>query len=305
MASLNLQTDMDSFGVRLDHFLTRNEGLPTRSQFSARNLKVISGDKELKMSLRLKGNEYLTVTWDDEVPSHLEAIRMDLEILYEDNDTLVINKPRGLSVHPGTGKPVPTLVHGIMGYLTEPSEAWEAPERPGIVHRLDKDTTGIILCAKNTKALEFYSKQFRERKVRKTYIALVRGTLPRSTGRVENLLGRDPKHRQRFAVVASGGKNAITEYVIREKREGLALVELNLLTGRTHQLRVHLAHLKCPIIGDILYGRGQKPPLMLHARLLELTLTDGTLKTLVAPLHSSFLERLIEVGFSTLDLAKG
>lgn len=256
----------------MDRFLADLPGLPTRSQLHRLGLVVRAEGRVVGNAYRLRGGERLEVSWRDEPPLGLEPIPMDLTILYEDSDTLVLDKPRGLSVHPGAGRPRPTLVHGILARLQEPPEAWQAPGRPGIVHRLDRETTGVLLCAKNTRALAYYSEQFQRRTVIKKYRAVVRGRPPRTEGELETRLARDPVHRKRFRVVSIGGKPARTAWKVLASNGEASLLDIDLYTGRTHQIRVHLKHLRAPILGDELYGRKSPhiPRQALHAYELRL-----------------------------------
>jgi 23S rRNA pseudouridine1911/1915/1917 synthase len=291
-----LRVDPTARGLRLDQYLSQLSEMPTRSQFHQRGVAVFTQGKELKFSYRLKGHEELLVQWEEERTLALEPVAMELDVLYEDEATLVLNKPRGISVHPGAGQQVPTLVHGILAHLQEPIDRWQEPTRPGIVHRLDKDTTGVLLCAKNTQALEYYASQFRKRTVKKIYLALVRGKPPQSSGLIETLLARDPHHRRRFRVSSDDGKRAITGYQVLATNSTASLLRLNLYTGRTHQIRVHLAHLGCPIFGDHLYARKAEGDLLLHAFRLQVNLYHGGSAVFEAPLPQDFIKRIEQVG---------
>lgn len=214
-------------------------------------------------------------------PATAIAEQIPLDIIYEDDDVLVVNKPAGMVVHPAAGHASGTLVNAVLGH--DPDLQGVGDEaRPGIVHRLDKDTSGLILVAKNDRAHRDLQAKFADRRIVKIYHALLDGWPKTSTGRIEAAIGRDPNDRQRMAVVpAIKGRMAITEYRVLEHFENLGRgrhtwVEVNLLTGRTHQIRVHFAYLKCPITGDTVYGHA-KPSLpvgrqCLHAARLTLTL---------------------------------
>jgi len=207
-----------------------------------------------------------------------------LVVVYEDSSLLVVDKPAGMVVHPAPGHPGGTLVNALLAYLPELAASAGAPPgeaaaRPGIVHRLDRDTSGLILVAKNEKTRRALQRQFKERQVHKAYLALLDGHLQPAWGRIEAPLGRDPHHRQRIAVLP-GGREAITEYHVLEPFShpvgpvagDYTLVEAEPLTGRTHQIRVHLASIGHPVAGDRVYGRRRSSlPLtrqFLHARRL-------------------------------------
>lgn len=305
MPTRRLRVEPSGRGQRVDRYLAGLEGLPSRSQLQRLDVHVSCGNKTLKPSHRLQGGELLVVSWQDEEPLALEPLPMDLSILYEDADTLVIDKPRGLSVHPGAGKHVPTLVHGILAHLKEPPSGWPAPVRPGIVHRLDKETTGVMVCAKNPAALDWYAAQFRNRSVSKVYLAIARGRPSRDKGTLDTQIVRDPVHRKRFCVSTTGGKRAVTAFEVVSCAQAASLLRLGLLTGRTHQIRVHLAHLGCPILGDVIYSRSAAGPLMLHSWKLSLTLTDGRQVEFTAPLPSDFKERLVELGLEAFPETRG
>lgn len=195
---------------------------------------------------------------------------MDLRVVYEDEDLLVIDKPAGLVVHPGPGHPTGTLVHGLLGR----GRAWSTiggTERPGIVHRLDRDTSGLMVVARNDAAHRELARQLQQRVMTRRYRAIVVGEVADRAARIEAPIGRDRKHRQRMAVVA-GGREAITEFRRLGVAGGHSLLDVGLGTGRTHQIRVHLAYIKHPVLGDPVYGH--RSPLIgrpaLHAQALTL-----------------------------------
>jgi 23S rRNA pseudouridine1911/1915/1917 synthase len=188
------------------------------------------------------------------VPTDLVPESIPLDIVFENDDLLVVNKPAGMVVHPAAGHESGTLVHAALAHAPE-MEGINGEERPGVVHRLDKDTSGLILLAKNDRAQRWLQDQFRLRKVKKVYMALVDGHPPTPQGRVEAPIGRDPSHRKQMAVVPiTRGREAVTEYFTLESFLQHTYIEAHPLTGRTHQIRLHLAFLGCPIVGDRLYG---------------------------------------------------
>ncbi len=188
-------------------------------------------------------------------PVDLLPESIPLRVIFENKDVLVVDKPAGMVVHPAAGHTSGTLVNAALAHMPD-LEGIGGELRPGIVHRLDKDTSGLILIAKNERAHRFLQDQFRLRQVKKIYLALVDGKPPTPEGRIEAPIARDPAHRKRMAVVSPGrGRDAVTEYFTREVFPLHTLVEAHPLTGRTHQIRLHLAFLGCPIVGDTVYGR--------------------------------------------------
>lgn len=189
------------------------------------------------------------------VPSGLVGEDIPLDIIFENDDLLIVNKPAGMVVHPAAGHDSGTLVHAVLGYDPD-LEGIGGEERPGLVHRLDKETSGLIVLAKNERAHRWLQDQFRLRTVEKTYLALVDGMPPTPTGRVEASVGRDPSHRKKMAIVTAGkGREAVSEYKTLEAFKNHTLLEFHPHTGRTHQIRLHCQFLGCPIVGDSIYGR--------------------------------------------------
>jgi len=230
------------------------------------------------------------------LPAGVAAEVMPLDILYEDTTLLILNKPAGLVVHPGAGHATGTLVHGLLAHTRQLSSV-AGPAKPGLVHRLDKDTSGLMVVAKDDAAHRALAKQFADRTVRRTYVAIVRGRVPRERGVIAAPLGRHPKDRQRVAVQPAGrGREAITHYRVLGRFPGMTLLELTPQTGRTHQLRVHLAHLGHPIVGDPKYSgsaRGPATRQLLHAaRLGFVHPATGELVEFTAPWPAVFTEVL-------------
>ena len=222
-----------------------------------------------------RGNR-ITVRIPPPAPTELVAEDIPLDIVFENESLVVVNKRAGMVVHPAAGHSSGTLVNAMLGYDPD-IEGIGGEERPGVVHRLDKETSGLILLAKNERAHRWLQDQFRLRKVEKTYLALVDGKPPTPAGRVEAHIGRDPSHRKRMAIVPeSRGREAISEYKTLESFRHHTLLEFHPLTGRTHQIRLHCAFLGCPIVGDEVYGR-KKPSVevdrhFLHAYRLTIIL---------------------------------
>lgn len=214
------------------------------------------------------------------VPSGLVAEDIPLDIIFENDDLIVVNKPAGMVVHPAAGHASGTLVNAVLGYDPD-MEGIGGEERPGLVHRLDKETSGLIVLAKNEQAHNWLQSQFRLREVEKTYLALVDGKPPTPAGRVEAPIGRDPSHRKKMAIVHPGkGREAVSEYKTVESFSAHTLLEFHPHTGRTHQIRLHCQFLGCPIVGDTVYGR-RNPSVdisrhFLHAFRLKIILPGET-----------------------------
>ena len=231
--------------------------------------------------------------------------QIPLEILFEDNDLIVISKPAGLVVHPGAGHREHTLVNALLHHCPTLSGIG-GKERPGIVHRLDKETSGCLVIAKNDQAHRGLSIQFAARSVEKIYLALVAGKLRRTAGVIEEKIGRHPVDRQRMSVTSSRGRAAKTEYRVVRSSDKMSLVECELHTGRTHQIRVHLHHLGHPVLGDKVYApklTKDYPRQMLHAWKLGFQHPrTGEWKSFAAPLPNDFTDAIRSIGLSGLSL---
>jgi 23S rRNA pseudouridine1911/1915/1917 synthase len=291
-------------GMRADLFLSDVLGLLSRSQVRSRGAAFRVNGKAAKASRRLKSGDEFEAEWPDEKKLELAAEDIPLTVLYEDDDVIAIDKAQGMVVHPGNGHSSGTLVNALLGRLV--AADFPDPARAGIVHRLDKDTSGVIIAAKHPTALEKAQAEFRARRTEKRYLAIVRGGPREGSGRIVNLLARHPVDRKRFAVVpasevddprdlaesAHRGKIAISEWKVLARWKAYSLVVVSIKTGRTHQIRVHLSHLGCPILGDAVYGvkdaRFPKATLMLHAWRLALTLPSGARREFRAPMPSRF-----------------
>jgi len=261
---------VDSEPARLDLVVGVMDGL-TRSM--ARRLieagqVTVDGTKE-KPSLKLRGGEKVVVTIPPPVPAEPAAETIPLEILYEDIDLVVVNKPAGMVVHPGAGNASGTLVNALLGHCHDLSGIG-GELRPGIVHRIDKDTTGLLVVAKNDPAHRSLSQQFKEHTIKRVYLALVFGSPKADKGRIESAIGRHPVDRKRMSGAARRGKKAVTHWQAVSRYLGVTLMRLKLETGRTHQIRVHLCEAGHPLVGDTVYGGSGRLATIQDTQLREL-----------------------------------
>lgn len=268
---------------RLDAFALEKHPTLSRSNIQTliRNAKITVNNEQQKTGYMLKKGDVVTIEFDEAELSIIPSI--DLPILYEDDDCLVIDKPIGILSHSkGVFNPEATVASFIASKVTDMSG-----DRAGIVHRLDRATSGVMICAKNKVALSWLQKQFAIRKVKKTYYAVIESGLVPAEAIIDMPIERDPKNRKQFRV-GLNGKAAKTNYKIIADGSKYSLVELAPLTGRTHQLRVHLKHLKRPVVGDEVYGGKPADRLMLHAHSLEITLPSKARKTFLSTTPSEF-----------------
>lgn len=257
-------------GERVDLYLSLLlSGDITRSQIQRliREQVISVNGISVKANYHIKSGDSISIDIPPPVkPSHISPEEIPLDIIFEDKHIVVINKESGMTVHPGAGRPTGTLVNALL-FRCKDLSGIGGVERPGIVHRIDKDTSGIIVCAKNDKAHLSLSTQFKERQVKKIYKAIVSGVVKNAKGRIDIPIGRDRKDRKKMSSRTSKGKNAVTEFKVVERYKDTSLLEITILTGRTHQIRVHLAHIGYPVVGDAIYGKkkDKSKHLMLHA----------------------------------------
>jgi len=292
--------DQINSSIRLDRYVSEVLGVLSRSQIKARQLKGKINGKNVKLSRIVKKGDNLELIWDDAPPFNLLPENIPLEIIYEDAKCVVINKAQGMVVHPGAGNRQGTLANALYyRRLVNGGKNTNESIRPGIVHRLDKETSGVIVAAYDDEAHAFLAEQFKLRKTKKNYIAIVQGVPKEPKGKIETFLARDPKDRKKFAVSESG-RSTITYYKTIKTwriRNGAyySLILLRPRTGRTHQLRVHLRHIGVPILGDPMYGSADKmfskASLMLHSRKLAITIPGETEERIFsAPMPQRFKE---------------
>ncbi len=255
--TITLQMPEEAGGRRIDLFLASlNLDLDlsrSRIQGLIRSGRITVNDKRVKPNFRLHGQEKVRVVIPEVVPPAILPSPIPLTILYEDPDLIVLDKPPGMVVHPAPGNPEGTLVNALLYHCRDLSGIGGV-ERPGIVHRLDKDTSGVMMAAKNDRTHRSLSAQIKARTVKKIYIAIVQGKVESNSGVIEAPIGRHENQRKKMTVRARRGRSAVTEYVVRERFERNTLLRLRLRTGRTHQIRVHLAHIHHPVVGDPVYG---------------------------------------------------
>lgn len=273
MDSFSLIVSPDHLGQRLDKFLADQLLDLSRSRLQALiegGHVRISPDRKVSCSLKLKEGDLVTVQVPPPEEATPRAVDIHLNIIYEDEDLLVINKEAGMVVHPAPGHTDDTLVNALLAHCGESLSGIGGVKRPGIVHRLDKETSGLMVVAKNDKAHQKLTEQFSDRSLSRIYAALVWGLVTPAEGTITTQIGRHPGNRQKMAVVSWGGREAVTHYHTlshypkgNEPAMGLTLVECKLATGRTHQIRVHMHHIGHPLLGDPLYGHTPKGALKL------------------------------------------
>lgn len=263
--------EMEDEGTRVDTWLASQSQL-SRSKIvqMIKSQKVLVNGEVTKASMLLSVDDEVMMEEYEVKPLDLTPVNMELDIVYEDDDVIVVNKPRGLVVHPGAGTVDPTLVHGLLYHTNQLSS--EDPIRPGIVHRIDKDTSGLLVVAKNDDAHQFLAAQLADKTMSRRYLALVHGKFEHLKAKVDAPIGRDAQFRQKMAVTDKNSKHAVTHLTLRESFDQFTLLECALETGRTHQIRVHMQYIGFPIVGDPLYSFKNTPNTqgqLLHAYQLQ------------------------------------
>lgn len=261
--------------------------------------KIFVNNKKEKPSYKTKLNDIIKIQEIEIKELNIKPEDIPIEIIYEDNDIIVVNKPKGLVVHPANGNPDGTLVNAIMNICKESLSGIGGALRPGIVHRLDKDTSGLLIIAKNDKSHINLSNQIKNREIIKKYIALVKGVVKENKATIDMPIGRSNSDRKKMAV-RKDGKNAVTHFEVLKRYKDYTLLDIKIDTGRTHQIRVHLANIGYPVVGDMVYSNGKNPfgviGQMLHAKSLEFKhpITGKILK-LEAPIPEYFQKVLDEL----------
>jgi 23S rRNA pseudouridine1911/1915/1917 synthase len=292
--------------VRLDKYIASLPNGMNRSKLKSGVLEIVVNGKKSKLSEKVSAGDKIDIEWEDNIPTDILPENIPLSVLYENENVTVVNKKQGIVTHPAAGNWSGTLVNALLYHWGRDSVPQQkdvsksillAQRRPGIVHRLDKDTSGIIITAKNRYAEEWLQKQFQDRFVRKDYIAIVTGRPPHDHGIIQTHIIRDPKNRKRYKASTDtcSGKFADTRYRCIACYGPYSLLRLSLKTGRTHQIRVHLKFIGCPILGDPIYGRATKntpfsdSSLMLHSFMLKIKLPgESRMTSFKAPVPKRF-----------------
>ncbi len=284
--------------MRLDKALSILDNALSRSiiQKQLENGDVLVNGKREKASYKTKLNDEILMKEIEPKEIELKAQDIPIDIVYEDSDIIVVNKPKGMVVHPANGNPDGTLVNAIMNICKDSLSGIGGEIRPGIVHRIDKDTSGLLIVAKNDKAHINLSEQIKNREITKKYVALVRGVIKENFATIDMPIGRSDKDRKKMAV-RKDGKKAVTHFDVIERFDGFTYLDIKIDTGRTHQIRVHMAEIGYPIVGDMVYSNGKNPfgveGQMLHAKSLDFKHpTTGKQMHLEAPLPEYFEEVL-------------
>ena len=287
---------VEESGKRLDAYITSIDSEITRTaaqRLIEQGNILVNGEKK-KTAYKVSNGDVITIEKEEPKEIELKAQNIPIDIIYEDDDIIVVNKPKGMVVHPANGNPDGTLVNAIMAICKDSLSGIGGEIRPGIVHRLDKDTSGLLIVAKNDKAHINMSEQIKNHEVKKTYIALVRGVVKENEATIDMPIGRSTSDRKKMAVIKTG-RNAVTHIKVLKRYNKYTLLQVNIETGRTHQIRVHLSYIGYPIIGDSTYSNGKNEfgviGQCLHAKCLEFKhpITGAEMK-LEAPLPKYFEE---------------
>ncbi|MGP1586983.1 MAG: RluA family pseudouridine synthase [Treponemataceae bacterium] len=297
MPKIELAVENLKENIRLDSYVAQNSENFSRSRLKNGTDCVYLNDKKAKFSTKVKNGDKIFLEWTEPIPEKIEPENIFLNIIYEDKNVCVVNKKQGMVTHPACGNWNGTLVNALLFHCKKTE--CTVSQRPGIVHRLDKDTTGTIICAKNVESELWLQKQFKDRRVKKEYIAIVKGIPKEKFGNVKVNMIRDPKNRKRFTVTKDSqkGKFSHTVYSCIASYGPYSLMKLRLKTGRTHQIRVHMKYLGCPILGDSIYGTKDKifdsATLMLHSSKMSIRLPNSnTFSVFKSPTPVRFLKVL-------------
>ena len=300
MTAYTLTTELCDEGLRLDRFLSEELEDHSRSflqKLIKEGLVTVDG-KPVKANYRLSAGQQVSAQVREPEEVNIEPQEMPLDILYEDGDVCIVNKPKGMVVHPAAGHYRDTLVNGIMYHCQDSLSGINGSLRPGIVHRIDKDTTGALIICKNDKAHSCIAEQLKEHSITRRYRAIIIGNLSEDEGTVDAPIGRHPTQRKKMAVNRNNGKRAVTHYRVLARFRGYTYIECRLETGRTHQIRVHMASIGHPLLGDTVYGPAKQayPSLegqTLHAMVIGFVHpTTGAYMEFEAPLPAYFAELL-------------
>lgn len=285
----------DGVGERVDKHVAAHTNMSRQSvQTLIKEGNILVNNKQVKNNYVLARDDEISIAIQERTSFSLKPEPMSLDVRYEDEHLLIVNKPRGLVVHPAPGHATGTLLHGLLAY-TSLSDVY-GEERQGIVHRIDKDTSGLLLIAKHNDVHERLAEQLKYRNIERKYKAIVHGSILHEKGTIDAPIGRDPKNRKRMAVTDHHGKEAVTYFQVLERFQDYTFVECELVTGRTHQIRVHMAYIGHPVAGDPLYGRKKTLPIdgqALHAFSLTFVhpMTDETI-AIEAPLPDDMVKEL-------------
>ncbi len=306
MKEYNLTVEEDLENERIDRYVTSVLADLSRSYIQklieSGNITVYG--KPVRSSYKVKPDDVIRVITPDSVIPDIVAENIPLDILYEDNDVIVVNKPKGMVVHPAPGHYEHTLVNALMYHCGSDLSGINGVMRPGIVHRIDKDTSGSLIVCKNDKAHDMIARQLADHSIKREYMAIVTGVIDDDFGTVDAPLGRSASNRMKIAITPSG-KRAVTHYEVLKRFDSFTLIKCILETGRTHQIRVHMASTGHPVAGDTVYGNGAKTPVetdgqALHAHILGfMRPSDGEYTETIAPLpdyFESFIKRCEKVG---------
>lgn len=302
MEILSYKVSAEECGVRIDRFLSEKNDEFSRSylQKLLKEQKVLVNGSSVKTNYKVLPEDEIQIMIPELKEPDIQPEEIPLDILYEDEDVLVVNKPKDMVVHPSAGHTTGTLVNAVMAHCHENLSGINGVMRPGIVHRIDKDTTGALLICKNDNAHRNLAVQLKEHSIKRRYRAIVQGNIKEDEGTIEGPIGRHPIDRKKMAINHKNGKDAVTHYQVLERFGNSTYVECRLETGRTHQIRVHMASIGHPLLGDEVYGSGKNPYHLqgqaLHAMILGFVHpSSGEYMEFTAPLPDYFLKLLVKL----------